>query len=57
MIAHKIRLALHDRVLNVVAEKTGVSVRTISKLKNGQDVKNPAILKVVADYLGVKDDE
>lgn len=53
MLLDKIKDALSDRLLNVVAEKTGVSVRTISKIRNGQEVKNPAILKVLADYLGV----
>lgn len=53
----KIKDALADRLLNVVAEKTGLSRHTIANVKAGRGTPNPATLKVLADYLGVRDDE
>lgn len=52
----KIRDALQDRVLNVVAEKTGLSRLTVAKVKNGGK-GTKSTMKVLADYLGVKEDE
>lgn len=57
MLIDKIRCALEDRVLNVVAARAGVSVRTLRNLRSGRVEPNQATLKVLADYLGVKDDE
>lgn len=51
----KIREALQDRVLNVVAEKTGLSRLTVAKVKNG-GTGTKSTMKVLADYLGVRDD-
>lgn len=57
MLIDKIRCALEDRVLNVVAARAGVSVRTLRNLRSGRVEPNQATLKVLADYLGVKEDE
>lgn len=57
MLIDKIRYALEDRVLNVVASRAGVSVRTLRNLRSGRVEPNQATLKVLADYLGVKEDE
>lgn len=47
----ELRNALQDRKLNVVAEATGLSVNTLSELKNGR-ADNPTIktLKALSDY-------
>lgn len=48
----KIKEALQDRLLHVVAEKTGLSRQTISKIKNGGSGTR-STMKLLADYLGV----
>lgn len=54
MDVEKVRAALADRRLNVVAQRTGVTVRTLEKLHFGRTKKpHPATLKVLADYLGI----
>jgi len=54
MDVDKVREALADRRLNVVAERTGVTVRTLENLHFGRTKKpHSATLKVLADYLGV----
>jgi transcriptional regulator with XRE-family HTH domain len=57
MLLNKIQRALGDRTLSVVAVRTGLSARTISNVMHGVGTPNPATLKVLADYLGVRDDE
>lgn len=57
MDANKIRDALADRTLSVVAEKTGLSRNTLSNIRNGVGTPNAATLKVLADYLKVSLDE
>lgn len=56
MILDKIRCALNDRVLMVVAEKTGLSTRTVSNVKHGIGDPHPSTVKVLAMYLGVEDE-
>lgn len=57
MDANKIRDALADRTLSVVAENTGLSRNTLSNIRNGVGTPNAATLKVLADYLKVSLDE
>lgn len=57
MTLDKIKCALEDRTLSVVAEKTGLSRNTLSNIKHGIGTPNAATIKVLADYLGVKTDE
>ena len=51
----KIKEALQDRLLHVVAEKTGLSRHTIAKVKRGETATK-SVMNLLADYLGVKDD-
>lgn len=50
-----VKIALEDRIVSIVAERTGVGKNTIHQIKLG-NVRKPQIstLKVLADYLGVK---
>lgn len=57
MMLDKIRDALQDRLLNVVAQRTGLSSRTVSNVKYSVGTPNAATIKVLADYLGVKDEQ
>lgn len=56
MDSDKIRDALQDRLLNVVAENTGLSRHTVAKVKRGE-IANKSTMKLLADYLGVREDE
>lgn len=56
MTIDKIKYALEDRTLSVVAAKTGLSRNTLSNIMRGVGKPNAATIKVLADYLGVKDD-
>ena len=53
-ILEKIRHALRDRYVTVVAQETGISYQTIRAIKAGKS--NPTIKTVrrLADYLEVK---
>lgn len=54
MDVDKVKAALADRRLNVVAERTGIKVRTLEKIHFGHTKKpHPATLKVLGDYLDV----
>jgi len=54
MDVDKVRSALTDRRLNVVADRTGIKVRTLEKIHFGRTKKpHAATLKVLADYLGI----
>lgn len=57
MLEDKIRYALADRVLSVVAKRTGLSLRTLSSVKQGNRNHNAVTLRVLAEYLGVGDDQ
>lgn len=53
----KVQTALQDRIVQTVAERTGLSKNTISALRDGKTSKrgpNLATIKTLADYLGVK---
>lgn len=49
----QIKTKLEDRNLPVIAERTGVSYRTIVNIKNGTN-KNPSlrIVKALSEYFG-----
>jgi len=48
----KIREALQDRRINVVAEATGLSVATIANIRTGrQDNPTYVVMKRLSDYL------
>jgi len=48
----KIREALQDRRLIVVAEATGLSVATIANIRSGrQDNPTYSVMKALSDYL------
>ena len=52
MTLDKIRDALHDRRLDVVAEKTGISATTLSGIRNGRITRpHAATIKVLSAYL------
>jgi hypothetical protein len=51
----KIREALQDRLLHVVAEKTGLHRHTVAKVRDGGVATKP-VMKLLAMYLGVKDE-
>lgn len=52
MSYEQIKEALHDRVLQVVAERTGLNVMTVNKIANGKTKKpHNSVLKVLSDYL------
>ena len=54
MDVDKVRAALADRRLNVVADRTGIKRRTLEKIHFGQTRKpHTATLKVLAEYLGI----
>ena len=54
----KIRAALQDRVVSVVAEQTGLSRVTIAGIKTGKSTGvSKKTLLVLAYYLDVKDDK
>jgi len=54
MDVDSVRAALADRRLNVVADRTGIKVRTLEKIHFGRTKKpHAATLKVLADYLGL----
>ena len=56
MDVDKVRSALADRRLNVVADRTGIKVRTLEKIHFGRTKKpHAATLKVLSDYLGITD--
>ena len=52
MTLDQIREALDDRILYVVAERTGIHRNTISAIKSGK-IENPTyyVLKKISDYL------
>lgn len=52
MALDEIRRSLDDRILNVVAEKTGLHRNTIAAIKSGK-IENPTYyaLKKLSDYL------
>ncbi len=53
----KIREALSDRIIQVVAERSGVGTNTIHDLVSGRTNKrgpHVSTLRILADYLGVK---
>lgn len=57
MLEDKVRYAMEDRVLSVVTKRTGLSLRTLIHLKRGNRNHSAVTLRVLADYLGVKEDE
>ncbi len=53
----KVQAALQDRIVQTVAERTGLSQNTISALRDGKAGKrgpNIATIKTLANYLGVQ---
>ena len=53
----KVQAALQDRIVQTVAERTGLSQNTISALRDGKTGKrgpNSSTVKILADYLGVE---
>jgi len=52
MTLDQIREALDDRILYVVAERTGIHRNTIAAIKSGK-IENPTyyVLKKISDYL------
>lgn len=52
MTLDQIRSALDDRILYVVADRTGIHRNTIAKIKNGK-IENPTycVMKKISDYL------
>ena len=52
MILDQIKASLDDRILNVVAEKTGVHRNTIANIKSGK-IENPTyyVMRKLSDYL------
>lgn len=57
MLIHKIQEALSDRILSIVADRTGISAKTLFNLKHGYVKSNASTLKVLADYLKVSSDD
>lgn len=51
----KICEALHDRNIQVVAERTSLSAFTIYRLINGTHKPNASTVKLLADYLRIQD--
>lgn len=52
MTLDQIREALDDRILYVVAERTGIHRNTVAAIKSGK-IENPTyhVLKKISDYL------
>ena len=52
MTYEEIQIALQDRILQVVADRTGLNPMTVNKIARGKTKKpHNAVLRVLSDYL------